>query len=362
MENGRHSRRIRTALPEGIPDERIALAIEKEMRAVVRSRAAQTNAPIASTVVSDLWDDYLSWYRIRRSPNTYRDLQRCYSAHIGRILGKYRVQDLGPSHISLYQKIRHAEYARTRVSAGGKRPVSNRTINKELQYFSGFMTWCRKEKKVTGNVTDISPLPYNSPVPIVLSPDEIYRIINAAGPFYRALILCLYALGLRIAEATHIRLADLDRQNNTVSVRQKGGTFKLLPMGKRLREALDELIATRPQMKETEYLFANAKTGEPIANIRPALRKLCQKAGVVKHVTPHLFRHSIATHLMGAGMNARIVQGFMGHADIETTEFYTHVAAKHLMGAANMVDEMLMNRGLSTQTPRRQKARQRGRS
>lgn len=150
--------------------------------------------------------------------------------------------------------------------------------------------------------------------------------------------------------------------HNTVSVRQKGGTFKLMPMGKRLREALDELIATRPQMKESEYLFANPKTGEPIANIRPALRKLCQKAGVVKHVTPHLFRHSIATHLMGAGMNARIVQGFMGHADIETTEFYTHVAAKHLMGAANMVDEMLMNRGLSTQTPRRQKARQRGRS
>jgi len=159
-----------------------------------------------------------------------------------------------------------------------------------------------------------------------LSPDEVVRIVKAAEaePFYKAFFLCLYALGFRFSEVRFLKMENFDFENSVVKVRQKGGSEKMEPISGQVIEAVRDLAELWP-MAPGEYLFKLRKTGKPIGDIRSAIKRICHLAGIIKHVTPHTFRHSIATHLMGAGVNASIVQRFLGHAQITTTQFYSHV-------------------------------------
>lgn len=353
--DGRYSQRIRERLPEDIQDLASAKSLER-LILETRNKVPKPAYADALQTVDELFPDYLAWYKIRRSPNTYKDIRLVFDTHLSRILGKEKVESLNNSHINYYQQIRHAEKVRIRGREKDKekkeaenkdrRTVSNRTINKELDYFRGFLRWCRTEKGIETEIRNISDLPYNSPLPDILAPEEIRAMIDNANPFYRALILCLYTLGLRISEATGIKLNDIDWQNNTVTVRQKGGDYKRLPIGKALLSAFKILIEQKVDVKsQREYIFCNPKTGEPIVNVRPALKKLAKAAGIKKNVHPHTFRHCCATHLMGKGLGTRIIQGHMGHAGIETTEIYTHLVMTHLQGAAEIMDGLI---GLST--------------
>jgi site-specific recombinase XerD len=242
--------------------------------------------------------------------------------YINRIVGNVPVSTFNEHHISLFQKTRKAQ------------GVGNKTINKELYYIMGLLKWCREEKGLEIRAVKLKKLPYARPLPIVLSPAEVSRILKVAPPFYRALILCLYTLGLRFSEASSLKWEDVDFENMAVRTRQKGGSFKILPLSPRLKAALEE-IGPRDRGK---YVFVSKGTGQPIVNVRRALKTICAKAGVKKHVHPHLFRHSVATAMMGAGINLRTVQAMLGHADIGTTEFYTHVAMEHLRGAESVIE------------------------
>ena len=119
-------------------------------------------------------------------------------------------------------------------------------------------------------------------------------------------------------------------------IRQKGGTWKLLPINDQVVEAVKAVIKLR-KPKPGKALFSVRKSGAPIQNIRKALERFCKAAKVTKKVNPHLFRHSIATHLMGADVNLRTIQQYLGHAQISTTEFYTHVAMGHLRQAQKSI-------------------------
>lgn len=347
--HGRYGKRERMPLPESMTDIKAAERLEKDLKN--KAGRAEEETP-ANDTVDELFKDYLAWYKKNRRPRTYEDVSLVYETHLSRILGKYRIYDLRSSHLDAYQTLRLAETLRPR---GGrkknpdkekKRPkitkiVSNRTVNKELDYFSGFLTWCRKKKKLYLRAERIETLPYEKPIPVILSPAEIRALVEAANPFYRALILCFYALGLRFSAATHIRLNDIDWQNKALIVQQKGGGFKLLPIGATLLMAFEEIVASRPKIKLDDYIFLSEITGRPIVQIRPALKKICEKAGIKKRVYPHLFRHSCATHLTGQRENIRIVQDYMDHKDIRTTEGYTHIAAQHLQGASDIIEDIL---------------------
>lgn len=316
---GRAGGRKRKTLPvDSLQD---ALELEK----VITGRHKETAVPTALATVGELFPGYLKWYAIHRATTTLRDVNLTWEKSIKPILGGYRVEEIDNQHISLYQQ-----------SRAGR--VKNRTVNKELDYFSGFLKWCRREKKIVVARIEYEKLPCSRPLPIILSPEEVVRIIKAAEaePFYRAFFLCLYALGFRFSEVRWLRLEDFDFENMVVKVTQKGGTEKTLPLSDQVVEAVKDLAALWP-MEAGAYLFGLKKMeGRPIGDIRAAIRRTCKAAGVMKRVTPHTFRHSIASHLMGADVNASIIQKFLGHKQLATTQFYSHVSMGNLRRAQGL--------------------------
>jgi len=221
-----------------------------------------------------------------------------------------------------------------RTAEAGK-PIP-RAINKEVAYLGGFIRWAGRNGHITPRKLQSDRLPYKRPLPSILSVDEVVRIIQASEPFYQAFLLCLYSLVLRFTEARNLTWDHIDMENMSIKVKQKGGTFKILPLGERLKSALE---AIRPP--DGTYVFISKRTGRPIVDIRGAIARACKKAKVARHVNPHLFRHSIASHLMSENQNVSIIQKFLGHSQISTTQWYSHVSMDNLRGAGKIISGFL---------------------
>jgi integrase/recombinase XerD len=181
------------------------------------------------------------------------------------------------------------------------------------------------------------PLPRRAkPLPKTLSPGEAERLIDAArGTQPRdlrdhALVELLYGAGLRVSEAVGLDRTGVDLDDRLVRVIGKGGKERVVPIGRHAAEALRRYLSRgRPFLdrRHRAELFLNARCG-PLtrAGAFLILRKLAEKAGLdPERVHPHLLRHSFATHLLEGGADLRSVQEMLGHADLSTTELYTHV-------------------------------------
>jgi integrase/recombinase XerD len=174
-------------------------------------------------------------------------------------------------------------------------------------------------------------------LPRTLSPAEAVRLIEAAaGTTPRALrdgalVELLYGAGLRVSEAVGLEKGGVDLEARLVRVTGKGGKERVVPIGRAAAEALRLYLSRgRPflERRSRPELFLNAKGG-PLtrAGAFLILRKLAAKAGLEpERVHPHLLRHSFATHLLEGGADLRSVQELLGHADLATTELYTHVS------------------------------------
>jgi integrase/recombinase XerD len=179
----------------------------------------------------------------------------------------------------------------------------------------------------------------SKPLPKTLSPGEAERLIQAAAGTQprslrdQALVELLYGAGLRVSEAIGLEKAGVDLDDRLVRVIGKGGKERVVPIGRHAAEALRRYLARgRPYLdaRHRPELFLNARGG-PLtrAGAFLILRKLAEKAGLDPHrVHPHLLRHSFATHLLEGGADLRSVQEMLGHADLSTTELYTHVTDK----------------------------------
>jgi integrase/recombinase XerD len=174
-------------------------------------------------------------------------------------------------------------------------------------------------------------------LPKTLSPGEVERLIEAAagttprGLRDRALVELLYGAGLRVSEATGLERASIDLENRLVRCIGKGSKERIVPIGREAAEALRRYLARgRPHLdrRHRPELFLNAKGGALTrAGAFLILRRLAGKAGLEpERVHPHLLRHSFATHLLEGGADLRSVQEMLGHADLATTELYTHVS------------------------------------
>jgi integrase/recombinase XerD len=173
-------------------------------------------------------------------------------------------------------------------------------------------------------------------LPRTLSPGEAERLVEAArGTTPRALrdhalVELLYGAGLRVSEATGLQKGGIDLDERLVRTVGKGGKERVVPIGRQAADALRRYVAHgRPHLdrRHRPELFLNAKGG-PLtrAGAFLILRKLAGKAGLEpERVHPHLLRHSFATHLLEGGADLRSVQEMLGHADLATTELYTHV-------------------------------------
>ena len=174
-------------------------------------------------------------------------------------------------------------------------------------------------------------------LPRALSPAETERLIEAASGSTprasrdRALVELLYGAGLRVSEAVGLEKTAVDLDDRIVRVVGKGGKERLVPLGRPAAESVRRYLALgRPHLDRRfrPELFLNARGGALTrAGAFLVLRKLAQKAGLEpERVHPHLLRHSFATHLLEGGADLRSVQEMLGHADLGTTETYTHVS------------------------------------
>lgn len=173
---------------------------------------------------------------------------------------------------------------------------------------------------------EIEKLPHTRPLPIVLTMREAVSFIKAAEPFYRPLLLLMFNLGLRLSAAATLKWTDVDLDNRSIRVTTKGGPI-ILPMTKWVYA---ELKALKKTGKVSEYVFPSHRNpSEPVRDIRKAIQRARQASGITKRIHAHLMRHSLATHLLEKDINLRTIQEILGHADISTTEFYTHVALQN---------------------------------
>jgi integrase/recombinase XerD len=174
-------------------------------------------------------------------------------------------------------------------------------------------------------------------LPRALSPSEAERLIDAAAGTTprslrdRALLELLYGAGLRVSEAVGLGKTDVELDQRLVHATGKGSKQRIVPVGRPAAEALRRYLARgRPHLdrRHRPELFLNAQGGALTrAGVFLILRRLAEKAGLEpERVHPHLLRHSFATHLLEGGADLRSVQEMLGHADLSTTELYTHVS------------------------------------
>ena len=174
-------------------------------------------------------------------------------------------------------------------------------------------------------------------LPRTLSPAEVERLIGAANGTTprslrdRALVELLYGAGLRVSEAVGLERGGVDLDNRLVRCVGKGDKERIVPLGREAADALRRYLSRgRPYLdrRHRPDLFLNAQGGALTrAGAFLILRRLAEKAGLdPKRVHPHILRHSFATHLLEGGADLRSVQEMLGHADLGTTELYTHVS------------------------------------
>jgi integrase/recombinase XerD len=175
------------------------------------------------------------------------------------------------------------------------------------------------------------------PLPHVLVLEEVDRLLAAPdtttpkGLRDRALLEVLYATGLRVSELTGLRLDGIDLEIGFVRCLGKGSKERIVPLGESAAAAVADYLRVRRVKKPTNYLFLNHLGGRlSRMGFLQILKAYGLQAGIKKKLTPHVLRHSFATHLLERGADLRAVQTMLGHSDISTTEIYTHVLRERL--------------------------------
>ena len=176
-------------------------------------------------------------------------------------------------------------------------------------------------------------------LPVVLSADEVHLLLVALeSPRLRVFFTLLYATGLRITEACQLETRDVDSARGVIVVRKgKGRKERLAPLSPRLLTILREYW--RQERPAAPWLFSS-RTGEHLGGdvARDGLKLATQKAGLDKKVTPHVLRHSFATHLLDAGTELRVIQVLLGHSSIQSTTRYTRVSTGLVAGTPSLLD------------------------
>jgi site-specific recombinase XerD len=180
-------------------------------------------------------------------------------------------------------------------------------------------------------------------LPLILSRDEVQAMLEAPGDLrHRAMLAILYGSGLRVSEVTRLKVADIDSARNVLWVRSgKGRKDRQALLPPKLRELLRCYWRSR---RPSDWLFPGARAGQPISVkiIFTACRQAARSAGIAKPVPvhPHSLRHAFATHLLEAGVNLRTIQILLGHANLETTARYLHVADVNVRATSSPLESL----------------------
>jgi integrase/recombinase XerD len=228
------------------------------------------------------------------------------------------------------------------LSGSGLSPSS---VNRFLSSLKGFYKYCALEYQISNPMVDISQFKVARKLPKALSVEEITRLLdtanNPADPTTlrdRAILEILYGTGARVAELVGIDVSDISKDSfdgeeiTILKLRGKGSKERLVPLGKFALEALDDyLVRLRPSLlaknsqSERALFLNNRGTRLSRQSAWTTVLRASQLAGLEGRVSPHVFRHSYATHLLDGGADIRVVQELLGHASVTTTQIYTLV-------------------------------------
>jgi integrase/recombinase XerD len=219
--------------------------------------------------------------------------------------------------------------------------LSSRSQARFLSSVRGLYKHLVQEGLIVANPLSLVEAPRLSrKLPNLLSRDEVLRLLSAPdravprGVRDAAMLHTLYAAGLRVSELVGLGLADLDLRTGLVAAFGKGRKRRLVPVGEVAQESLThylENVRGRWARPTTRRLFVTQRgSGMTRQAFWKLLKRYTRAAGIRKNVTPHMLRHSFATHLLEGGADLRVVQTLLGHTDIATTQIYTHVSGDHL--------------------------------
>ncbi|MDP6836465.1 MAG: site-specific tyrosine recombinase XerD [Candidatus Marinimicrobia bacterium] len=280
--------------------------------------------------------DFLRLLRVERSlsPNTLEayehDLTR-YLTFIERDKHLDSINDIRPGHIR--------EYIRTLSDL----QLMATSVRRNFSVVRSYHSFLVDEEYATLNPAELLTAPkIPQKLPVILSVEEVDAILEvidsstASGLRDRAMIEMLYSAGLRVTELVQLELISLFENKGWIRVLGKGSKERIVPLGKQAANWIEKYLNEgRPTLlkkgKRSDTLFLNYR-GDPISRkgVWMLLRKYVTGAGIDKRVSPHTLRHSFATHLLEGGADLRVVQEMLGHADISTTQIYTHLDRTYL--------------------------------
>ena len=236
----------------------------------------------------------------------------------------------------------HREAIVSYLSARRQDGITARSTARELSAIKAFCRFLNERGELHGDPSREMQTPtLLQRLPSVLTYEEVESLLQApdtttaGGKRDAALLEVMYATGLRASELTGLRLADIDLVGGCIKVRGKGGKERFLPLGELAVLQLDDYLASgRPPLlkqRQSPDLFLN-RSGRAMSrqSVWKIVKKYVQWARIDKAISPHTLRHSFATHLLEGGADLRSLQQLLGHADITTTQIYTHIVQQRL--------------------------------
>jgi integrase/recombinase XerC len=282
-------------------------------------------------------DDFLKSIRLKNTGSKHtesaylRDLKQFYDYCLIHSIDEFKSVDLSFIH-------EYIHYINTNTKQGLK-PSS---LARKLSSLRSFYDYLMTQETITYNpFHDLSPIKQSHHLPDFLLFDEMMTLLDSfdlsQNESYRNRVMfeLMYACGLRVSECVNLRIREIDLNDMSLRFVGKGSVERMIPFYPSIYELLmDYLKKIRPQFKNAmnhDYVFVNSKGDRMTSRgFQYLLDKSALEAGIKRTVHPHMLRHSFATHLLDNGADLRVVQELLGHANLSTTQIYTHVTLDRL--------------------------------
>ena len=282
-------------------------------------------------------DEYLKGYRtyLRAERNMSLNTYKSYCSDIREML-EYAGEHADGESVDPKAVTRDGILSYLEARSMKDDAISRRTQARMLSSLRSFFGWLQLEGEITDNPCDGIETPkLGRYLPAVLSIEEVGAIMDSVdlsrwtGRRDRAILEMLYGCGLRVSEASSVKISDIYLNEGFVRIVGKGDKDRVVPMGEPARDAVTAYLDVRPEPASPKYddiLFLN-KSGARLSRISifNMVKKQAALAGIDKEISPHTFRHSFATHLIEGGADLRAVQEMLGHESVLTPEIYTHI-------------------------------------
>jgi integrase/recombinase XerD len=310
--------------------------------------------------VQTLVEEFLQHLRHERGQAEHT--QRTYAALLNKFVAWAETQKLTSwKDVELSHLMAFLHHERERGLANepkdSTRRLSSESVYLEIAALRAFFRFAENEKFLPVNVAENLSLPRRwKRLPKALSNQEIEKLLTPESPATppglcdQAVLELAYASGLRLAELRNLRLEQLHLEAGFINVIGKGNKERVVPLGRKAVAAIQHYLqAGRPALvnrKSPANVFLT-KRGTPFAPVTLWLRikQRVRRGGITRNVTPHMLRHSFATHLLDNGADLRVIQELLGHASISTTEVYTHVAGSRLREVHRKFHPRAKNKG-----------------